>query len=252
MPVKRELWKEPLKKNHPTGWHCPTCKGGYLDQKPDSLHYSLTSLSLEARDHEAWEPDWDRYRFTMLLICNNRFCREPVAVSGDRTLEVFQTSWNDWENIESLCPSHVSPSPLFIPIAENYPEPVSAELRLSFVAAWSDFSAAGNHIRSAVERLLDHLEVPNSMPGKNGESVYLSLGQRIQDSKTHDEKLFTYLNAVKWIGNQASHTDALTRDDIFDALDIIESSLEYLFSKDGERVRKLVETINKSKGAAKK
>ncbi|WP_097067501.1 MULTISPECIES: DUF4145 domain-containing protein [Nitrosomonadaceae] len=48
------------------------------------------------------------------------------------------------------------------------------------------------------------------------------MGQRINDSNTHDGKLFSYLNAVKWIGNQASHTDELTRDDIFDALDIID------------------------------
>jgi hypothetical protein len=252
MPVKRELWKEPLKKNHPFGWHCPTCKGGYLDLKPDSLHYSLTSDSVKDSAHEAWEPDWDRYRFTMLLVCNNRHCRESVVVSGDRTIEVFQTSWDSWDNIESLYPSYVSPSPMLIPIAEDFPEPVSAELRLSFVASWSDFSSAGNHIRSAVERLLDHLDVPKSIPAKNGGSDRRSLNQRIKDLEAHDEKLFSYLNAVKWIGNQASHTDELTRDDIFDALDIIDSSLEYLFSKDGERVQELVKAINRAKGTAKK
>ena len=141
---------------------------------------------------------------------------------------------------------------MLIPIAENFPEPVSAELRLSFVASWSDFSSAGNHIRSAVERLLDQLDVPMSILAKKGESVRPSLGQRIKDLEAHDEKLFSYLKAVKWIGNQASHTDELTRDDIFDALDIIDSSLEYLFSKDGERVQELVKAINRARGTAKK
>lgn len=252
MPVKRELWKEPLKKNHPSGWHCPTCKGGYLEQKKESFYKSETSESRRAHDHEAWDQEWSSFRFTMLLSCNNRLCYEPVVVTGESKIEVFQTGSDSYEVIDYLYPTHVNPSPLLIPLAENYPEEVCKELLLAFVASWGDFSSAGNHIRTAVERLLDHLGVAKDKSGKDGKPERLFLGARIYILEAHDKKPFSYLKAVKWIGNQASHTDELMRDDIFDALDIIDAILNYLFSKDGKRVQELVEAINKTKGAARK
>lgn len=248
MPVKRNLLKEPLKRNEPLGWHCPTCDGGYLGQKRESFYKWETSESRQAHDHEAWDPEWDRFRFIMLLSCNNPICREPVIVTGESRREIIQTSWNNYEENEYLYPRHVSPSPLLIPIAENYPEQVSAELRLSFVASWSDFSSAGNHIKTAVERRLDHLGVAKDKPGKEGEPpVRLTLGQRIKKLEA-DEKAFSHLTAIRWIGNQASHTAELTRDNIFDALDIVDSILEHLFNDHGKRVKELVEAINKAKG----
>jgi hypothetical protein len=246
MPVKRNLLKEPLKRDEPLGWHCPTCDGGYLEQKRESFYKWETSESRQANDHDEWEPEWNRYRFTMLLSCNNPLCHEPVVVTGESRIEIFQTAWDSHEAIDYLYPTHVSPSPLLIPIAENYPEEVSAELRLSFVASWSDFSSAGNHIRTAVERLLDHLGVAKESLGKDGWPFRLSLDARI--SKTPKE-ISSHLRAIKWIGNQASHSAELTRNDIFNALDIIDTILEHLFNDHGKQVKELVEAINKARGA---
>ena len=44
----------------------------------------------------------------------------------------------------------------------------------------------------------------------------------------------------------------LTQDDIFDALDILDVILDDLFVRHRARVKKLVTTINKNKGPAKK
>ncbi len=185
-------------------WHCPACAGGYLKQKGDSLHFWETRESREARSHEAWEPEWDRYRFTMLLVCNNEHCREPVAVIGERRVEVFQTSFDgDYEEVEYFHPTYVSPSPTLIIIAEDYPESIVAELRLCFASSWADFSSAGNHIRTAVERLLDHLEEPKFK--ENGKR--LTLHDRIKGLESRDKELSDSLLAIKWLGNQASHPD---------------------------------------------
>jgi hypothetical protein len=205
---------------------------------------------MQGRDHEAWEPEWDRYRFTMLLVCNNRLCREAVVVTGESRIELFQTDWASHEQIDYLYPTHVSPSPLLIPIAENYPEEVSAELRLSFVASWSDCASAGNHIRTAVERLLDHLGVAKDKQGRKANPVRLTLGERIEKLEA-DEKAFSHLTAVRWIGNQAAHTADLTRNNIFDALDILDSILEHLFNDHGRRVKELVAAVNRQQGAVK-
>ncbi len=56
MAVNRKLLKEPLKKKERFGWHCPTCNGGHLEQKPDSFYKRETSESIQGHGHEAWDP----------------------------------------------------------------------------------------------------------------------------------------------------------------------------------------------------
>ena len=253
MPVKRTLWKEPLSKNYVPSWHCPVCAGGYLKQKPDSLHFWETSDSRKSHEHEAWDPEWIVYRFSALLVCNNERCQEPVAVTGLGKVDLVQTSDDgDSDYIEFFYPAHVSPAPAFIVISNDYPEEVIAELNHSFVASWSDFSSAGNHIRAAVERLLDHLKEPKTRLGQAGKRERLSLHTRIVGLARRDKDLSDSLLAVKWLGNAGSHTNELTQVDIFDALDILDVILDDLFVRHRARVKKLVTTSNKNKGPAKK
>lgn len=253
MPVKRELWKEPLSKSYVPNWHCPLCAGGYLKQKPDSLHFWETGESRKAHEHEAWDPEWIDYRFSVLLVCNNERCQEPVAVTGNGKVDLVQTSnEGDAEYIEFFYPKYVSPAPPLIAVSPDYPEEVASELSRSFIAAWSDFSSAGNHIRAAVERLLDHLKEPKTKLGKAGKRERLSLHTRIGSLSHRDKDLSDSLLAVKWLGNAGSHTDELTQDDIFDALDILDVILDDLFVRHRARVKKLVTAINKNKGPAKK
>ena len=70
------------------------------------------------------------------------------------------------------------------------------------------------------------------------------VGQRINTLEA-DEKAFSFLRAIRWIGNQGSHTE-LTRDNIFEALDIVDSVLEHLFNDHGKRVKERVEATNKA------
>ena len=190
----------------------------------------------------------------MLLICTNERCREPVPVIGTREVEILQTSFNDFKEIEYFYPKHVNPSPPLIAISDSYPGPVVEELRLSFVASWSDFSSAGNHIRSAVERLLDNLREPKNKPklNKHGKRERQSLHARILGLASRDKELSESLLAVKWIGNEGSHSDQLMRDNIFDALDILNVILDDLFVRNRSRVKKLITAINRKKGPAKK
>lgn len=253
MPVKRALWREPLTKTYVPLWHCPTCAGGYLKQKPNSLQFHETSQSREAHSHEAWDPEWIEYRFSVLLLCNNEKCQEPVTVLGKGKVDLVQTAdEGDYEYVESFYPEHVAPSPDLIEIPDNYPEEVSDALKRAFVASWSDFSAAGNHIRVAVERLLDHLKEPKTKVGKSGKRERLNLHTRIDALARRDKELSDSLLAVKWLGNVASHTDDLSQEDIFDALDILDVILGDLFVRHRARVKKLVAAINKNKGPAKK
>ena len=108
------------------------------------------------------------------------------------------------------------------------------------------------YIRAAVERLLDHIKEPKTRLGQAGKRERLSLHTRIVGLARRDKDLSDSLLAVKWLGNAGSHTDELTQDDIFDALDILDVILDDLFVRHRARVKKLVTTINKNKGPAKK
>src|SRR5262249_18284642 len=129
-----------------------------------------------------------------------------------------------------------SPSPPLITIPENCPTTIKAELEKAFVASWGDLLAAANHTRSCVEKLLDYLEEP-----KRGR-----LHQRIENYKKRDEQRGTALLAIKWVGNTGSHADELSRNDVYNAFDIIEAVLKDVFSRDYSKVAQSVEAINNS------
>ena len=251
MPVNRELWKEPLTKAYTPNWHCPACAGGYLKLRPETLHFVETSESRKAHEHEAWDPEWITYKFSAILCCNNEKCQEPVVATGKGRVDLVHANDGDFEYVEFFYPDHLNPSPNIISISPQFPAEVISELQNSFISTWRDYSSAGNHIRAAVERLLDHLKEPKTKLSKTGKRERLSLHNRIVGIASRDQELSEALLAVKWLGNAGSHTDELTQDDVFDALEILETVLDDLFVRHKPRLKKLIAAINRKKGPAK-
>lgn len=253
MPVDRELMRGAISADYVPEWHCPTCKGGYLKLKPESLHNVETPQSRSSHDHQAWEPDWVRSRFTAMLVCNNNQCQQPVTVSGWGKVEIVQTSHDgDYKYEEFFFPEYMDPSPLLIKLPEECVEVVYGELQRAFVASWNDVSSSANHIRSATEFLLDHLKEPKTVLTKKGSRDRLSLHQRIINLSKKDKDLSDSLLAVKWLGNSGSHADELSDDDLYDALDILETILDDVFVKHQKVVKKKIAAINKRKGPVRK
>lgn len=161
MPVDRELFTASFNKEGAPNWPCMTCRGGHLRLYPDSLKHLDTATSIEASRHEAHEPDWDRARAIALVICDNPKCKEPATIAAEGT-------WvedPDWERQEMnymavFSPTHFNPSPPLIEVPDACPEAAKAEIKLAFVSSWGDQAAAANHIRTAVERLLDARRIP--------------------------------------------------------------------------------------------
>lgn len=85
-----------------------------------------------------------------------------------------------------------------------------------------------------------------------GTRVRLPLHQRIVNLGKRNKSLSDALLAVKWLGNVGSHSDDLTKDDLFDALDILETVLDDVFVRHRQAIRKLITAINKKKGPPKK
>ena len=251
MPVKRALYKMPLTEHGVPAWPCPVCGSGYLSLKAGTFHYGETRESRQASNRPDWHYPFDvRLRFSALLECCNVLCAEIVTIAGHGYIALedlscydsdSETTYYHQEEVLKFFPNYINPSPPLINVPGNCDESVRNELAKAFIAFWGDLSSTANHIHSAVERLLDYLQ----------EEQITSLHQRILNLGKRDQELCQSLLAVKWLGNVGSHSDDISRDDVCDALDIIEIVLYDLFVYHREKIKKLIEAINERKGSAR-
>lgn len=251
MPVDRDLTQAKISNEKAPPWKCPSCRGGILRLDRDSLRFDRTSIAHAESKEDYFGPEHDATRFVALLKCDSRECLETAAVAG--TGEVREAP--DWEAqkmnyYEEFTPTYLAPSPRLISVPDDCPAPVVVQLNLAFVASWGDPSGAGNRIRIAVERLLDAMRVLKVAHGKQRRR--LTLHSRIERLEHKHPEIFHLLMAIKWLGNAGSHSDVLTRPQIFDALDIFEEVLERLYSTRRAKLANLVAEINRRKGPATK
>ena len=156
------------------------------------------------------------------------------ALSGTGFVEHFDDGDGGYTFEDRFTPRFLSPMPDMIDLPRGCPGPVLAELRLAFKVFWFDASASANHIRSSLERLMDHLRVG---PG--------ILHARLVEFRKSNSDIGDQLLAIKWLGNSASHGTQLDRRELLDALEIVEHALVEILTKRSERIRKLAEGITK-------
>jgi hypothetical protein len=213
-----------------------------------TAHVNEGLESSRARDHEAWEPEWIEGRFICMLDCS---CGEHIAVVGRQGVEQGFTGPPDDPEVdyyEFQEPLYFEPPLQLIEIHRQVPAHVAENLRQSFRLFWTDADAASNRIRQALEGLLDFYGVKRTVINKKRKRVELKLHARIEMFGRSGEPLSDHLMAVKWLGNAGSHpSTVVTRDDIFDAYEIMEFVLREKFDPLRERVGRLTKAINKSK-----
>jgi hypothetical protein len=165
-----------------------------------------------------------------------------------RNAQEMNEDGQDWSWQEVFRPLFVHPPARLIALHKSLPNDVSEQLSSSFALLWSSPSAAANHVRIAVENMLDALRVPRAKRIKGVRMTPITLHQRIELFRTREAFLADSLLAIKWIGNAGSHIGELTQDDVFDAYDILERVLDDLFVKNRSTTAKLVREINQRKG----
>jgi hypothetical protein len=125
------------------------------------------------------------------------------------------------------------------------PPAIDLSIRKSFRLVFCDPGAAANHIRQCAETILATAGIAHvTETGK-----FIPFEQRIQKFEDIDPENADRVSALRWIGNFGSHPDKeITRDDVFEAYDILEILLEDLYVGHTKSVRKRVEEINKARG----
>lgn len=252
MSFDRTLWRPFFSAGVSPAWPCPRCPHGTLEPVAKSFKREETVDSFRARDHEDWEPEWERHRFAGLLKCTRSECGEPVAVCGYTVVEAEYDEEYNRSLTELLRPVFFHPAIPMLRLPAGMPEAVKSDLERAFAAFWSDGSATANSIRSALESLLTHLGVKTQAVGKNKKMRRLSLHERIKLYETKNAAIAESMLAVKWLGNVGSHPGGLSEEDLLDGLELVDHVLYEVIGKRSERVKKLGKAIVKAKGKRKK
>ena len=246
MPIDRNLWK-PRYDTFPR-WPCPACSTGRLHVVDETL--KKLDASAAAAGHDAWEPDWIRYRFCCLLRYDIPECAEIVALAGIGQVEEVGDGISEERYEARYSPKFFVDVPPIIQVADEVPETISQRLKADFALYWVDSDASANKIRAAVEALLDDQSVRKTLVDRNGKRRRIDLYNRIVAYKDRHEDAAKALLAIKWLGNVGSHSNGSgsSKSKVLNALDIFSHVLEVLYVRNAQRIARLAARINRQRG----
>lgn len=116
------------------------------------------------------------------------------------------------------------------------------DIEASFALAFCDFSAAGNKLRSALEKLTSCL-----LPESHG-----TFHNRLEKLEQVDQEASDILMSIKWLGNEASHESSLQQYDLAYAYEALEYALSRIYEDGPKRLRSFSKMINSNRGSIAK
>ncbi|HEY8933829.1 MAG TPA: DUF4145 domain-containing protein [Cyclobacteriaceae bacterium] len=242
----------------PTHWRCPTCTIGILTLIKKKFHLEETTKSIKTKHRET--PSYADYIFTGILKCNNSTCQDKVSFSGKAYQSDYerQTGEHLSETIEIVRfePLYFFPTLHLFEIQRECPLNIKNEIIKAFGHFFNDLSACANKIRIAVELILTEQGVQQTIINTKKKRERLSLHSRIMKFKKDNPKFDNSRNrllAIKWIGNDGSHTNGRLRPlDLLSAFELLEDILEKLYDEKERRLTWIASDVNKRKGITPK
>lgn len=108
--------------------------------------------------------------------------------------------------------------------------------------------SAANLLRQAVEQILTEQGVAAVTAGPKASR--LSLEQRLKAYTTSGSPVADLPKAVKWIGNDVSHSDQVERADVLAAASLLQRALVHLYDDDElAELTVLAKRVNQVRGA---
>jgi hypothetical protein len=242
MAFNRNIWL-----NWKTRKPCPTCGTGILNiPSKEGILKSETESSKEMNSYGGHY--YSDYVFSIHLKCSE--CTETVAVSGFMSEENYPSD----EEIglqKSFTPVVFYPAPKIIEIPKSCPKTVTKILNETFGLYWLDLGSCANKIRISIEVLLNEQQIPKTKTTTKGQ-IELSLHKRLELFEKIKPEVSKLLMAIKWIGNAGSHFSDIKSEDVLDAYELLEFTLEKLYNDRELKLLKLSDEINKNKKPIKK
>lgn len=232
---------------------CGLCGRGQLSPEVETKESVATR---KYRDHEGWEPDWISGIFSGVLTCGNKGCGEHSTVIGEMKVDAKRTEGRNWqEQYGTFLKIAVVHPPL--PLI-RFPEATPIEIRDRVSAAssilWSQPSAAANRLRAAVEELLSAKGVrktadnsPKAIAKTGRKRRRLSTHERIEILRQSEPVIADALEAVKWIGNEGSHEESLTCEDVLVGVQLLGRAIDLSFDTSPAELARLAAKINRNR-----
>lgn len=228
MPVNRSIWKLAFDEANVPRLPCPECEGGRVTLAKDGLVMIEPAYSSGQHHDHDWERSWVAQRFSARMVCDEPKCGEIVFITGDMFHGEQDTGYGETIDVDVMQPRTIFPAPPLFPIPRGVPPEIAKELKLSFQLYWTDMSACIARLRTSVEQMLDHQQVPRA----NG-AQRLNLFNRIVAFQgiTNDADLSAALQGLRNVGNLGTHGGEIPTSAIFDAMDVYEHVLRVLYDK---------------------
>lgn len=222
---------------------CPRCDVGFLVPDQDTFKSTEPPYSRGAHSHEAWDPDWITYRFTVTCVCTKKDCGELAFVSGTGSVDQRYGDDGTPEYYNQFSIRSFFPAPRLCHIPADTPTKVEECLKKSFSLYWIDTAAAANALRASLEALLDELKIPSHKKNAKGETVYIALHSRLESWSASDKDHAELCFALKEVGNLGSHGDLVKSKHYFGSLEIYSHVLKELFENDAKKMKELAQSI---------
>ena len=209
------------------------------------MNYKETKASRRAKYEESSILEIS-FVFSAMLECAQ--CSDVISCCGDGGFEPTRSvdeEGNEYMDYELyFVPKYFSKPLMIFRPPFKCPRSVKEQLQKSFEVFFCDLGAAANHIRQAAEEILTNASISLLSTRKK----FIPLAARIKSFEKADPENAERVNALKWIGNFGSHPEKLTKNDLFDAYDIVDVLLEDLYVGHQRSVRQMVNQINKAEG----
>jgi hypothetical protein len=161
--------------------------------------------------NEVVKPSYHFCKFTAFMTCSS--CNDNVAVIG-----LSQEHTKKTANEKQLPPLYKIeqfsiPVPMF-EISSTVPASIQFELLGAFNYFHIDTNSSASKLRRAIEKFCSELSMkPNS------------LGRQIKELETKYPTEAHFLNTLRLVGNEGTHSDNVNEDDLLRAFDIVEEVL---------------------------
>jgi hypothetical protein len=172
--------------------------------KEENTFLKLAATVITLVDSSNYNPS----QFISFFKCG--MCNESVSATGFAKMPKDEISNSKHLKVENFNP----PLSLF-PLSNTTPNSVNEELLSSFNHFFADTCSAGNRLRRAMEKLCSEL-------GYNQGNLH----RRIQSMAKEYPQEARWLESLKLVGNEATHADNVTEDDLLDSYKVFEVVLD--------------------------
>jgi hypothetical protein len=183
--------------------------------------------------------DETEFRLVEKLTCSSRDCGDVVSVYAIGSMNYEYWPSGETQYLEKFRPVSLYPSPHIIDLPDVLPPNVCSNFVTSFNCYWSNPQLAGNCIRTSLEHLLTHFEIPSEIDDK-----WISLGNRLHLLAKQKPDDAEFLTLLKPVVNAGSHGEPIERDVLLDVYEALEIYLSKVFSSRDTRFNELKKRLS--------